>query len=184
MRANKIFILVFFFGVVFSADAGFCQNRQNVPISHIDYDEKTILPLTEIPLSPIGIDKNSHITHKVDELIGLLEAHKRAYDQGVDIENIQKKINEITEIIDDQNAGPTKISAADFHDSLCFKCHHSDDVSPADKTLQQWQRLIGEDGHSIFAEIPWTSPFEKNLILQFLMENAGNYRSQGIGLWD
>ena len=184
MSGKKIFLLMFFVSFLFFVCSGFCQNKENVFISEIYYQEKTITPLSEIPVSRIGANQDTLITHKVDELIDLLEAQKKATEQGVDIEIIQKKMQEITEIIEEQETGPPKITAADFHDSICFRCHNTDDFSPADKTLTQWQRLIGEDGHTIFAEIPWASSSQKNQILQFLMENAGNYRSQGIGLWD
>jgi hypothetical protein len=184
MRGEKTFLLLFFVSFMLPVCSGFCENKENVAISQIDYEEKTLPLLSEIPLSRNGEYRDSTITHKVDELIDLLEAHKQTAAQDVDIKILQKKINEITQIIEEQQAGPPEISSADFYNSLCFRCHKTNEFSPADKTLKQWQRLIEADGHAIFAEIPWESPLQKKQILQFLMENAGNYRSQGIGHWD
>ncbi len=73
-----------------------------------------------------------------------------------------------------------------FSGSVCFKCHGPADVNPSDKTRKQWWLLIEENGHAIFAEIPWSTPDEKKSILRYLLFHAKktNPQIEGIGLWN
>jgi len=45
--------------------------------------------------------------------------------------------------------------------------------------------LIEENGHAIFADIPWQSRKQKEKILQYLLTHAHNAEpeSEGIGVW-
>jgi hypothetical protein len=148
-------------------------------VSEITYTEKEIHEM-----SPISMNDEKLIHSKVDELIELLESHKKAAAEGRDIEELQKTVNRINELIEEQKSGPSKLSLNHFHDGICFKCHALNDFSPADKTRKEWQYLIEDDGHAIFDNIPWENPWQKKQILEFLIENAGNHRAEGIGLWN
>lgn len=161
------------------------ENDDYKLISKIQYTEKQISELSEISLYATK-DKvhNEQFNNKVDELIYLLEMHKKAAEEGQDIDRLEETVKEINELIEDKKKGPPKFSMNDFHSSLCFKCHNIIDFSPSDKTMKQWRRLLEEDGHSIFEQISWESPYQKSQILEFLIENAGTYRAEGIGVWN
>lgn len=78
-------------------------------------------------------------------------------------------------------------SFQEFHHSVCFKrCHSQNDFSVSDYTSQQWSRLIEQDGHSIFSEIPWEKAEAKEKIFRFLTNNAKNATPapEGIGAWN
>jgi len=73
-----------------------------------------------------------------------------------------------------------------FESSVCFKrCHNKNDFYPSDHTAKQWRLLIGQEGHTIFSEIPWESPQQKKEVLDYLLNNARKSRpdSAGIGVW-
>jgi len=177
-----LIICVSFFLPVFPV---FSEENTKVTISEIHYQEKKISELSEIPLSAVQSGPHDKkLTHKVDELIDLLEAHKKSAEQGTDIDLLQEKVKEVNRLLEEQKAGPPQITLKEFHTSLCFSCHDINDFSPSDKTRKQWRRLIEEDGHAIFENISWETPFQKHQVLQFLIENAGNYRSEGIGVWE
>ena len=74
----------------------------------------------------------------------------------------------------------------DFDNSICFKkCHDPQNISPKDKPKNLWRMLIEENGHAIFADIPWQSEKQKESILQYLLTHAHNAEpeSEGIGVW-
>jgi len=74
----------------------------------------------------------------------------------------------------------------DFENSICFKkCHAPKSISPKDKPQNLWRMLIEENGHAIFADIPWQSRKQKEKILQYLLTHAHNAEpeSEGIGVW-
>jgi hypothetical protein len=161
------------------------ENDDYKLISKIQYTEKKIRELSEISLYATK-DKlhNEQFNNKVDELIHLLESHKKTAEEGQDIDRLEETVREINELIEVKKKGPPKFSMNDFHSSLCFKCHTINDVSPSDKTIKQWRRLLEEDGHSIFEQISWESSYQKSQIIEFLYENAGTYRAGGIGVWN
>ncbi|MBC2717699.1 MAG: hypothetical protein HF978_20545 [Desulfobacteraceae bacterium] len=180
----KTLSVIIFLSFILFINQSIAENTGHLSISKIQYTEKTIHDLSEIQLHETQEKKHKEqFFAKEDELIDLLEAHKKAAKQGQGIDRIQEKVNEISEFLEEQKAGPMKISANDFHNSICFKCHTINDFSPSDKTQKQWRRLIEDDGHAIFENISWETPYQKNQILEFLLENAGTYRAEGIGLW-
>jgi len=181
----KTIIVTFYVSFILLIGISIAENNNPELISKIRYTEKQISELPEIPLSPTK-DKihKDQFNNKVDELINLLESHKKAVEQGQDIDRLEATVKEINELIEIQKTGPPKFSVNDFHSSLCFQCHDVNDFSASDKTQKQWRRFLEEDGHSIFEEIPWENPYQKNQILEFLIENAGTYRAEGIGLWN
>ncbi len=181
----KIIIVTFcvYFNLLISISiAG--NNDQEI-ISKIQYTEKHIQELSKIPVyaSKENVHKEQ-FNNKVDELIDLLESHKKAAEEGQDIERLETTVKEINELIEIQKTGPPKFSINDFHSSICFKCHGLNDFVPSDKTKKQWRRLLEDDGHSIFDQIAWENPYQKSQILEFLLENAGTYRAEGIGVWN
>jgi hypothetical protein len=113
-----------------------------------------------------------------------LESHKKAAIEGGNIEELQKTVQEINALIETRKSAPAKLSFLHFHESICFRCHARDDFSPTDKTLKEWRYFIENDGHGIFAPIPWESPSQKKQILEFLLDHAGNNRAEGIGVWN
>ena len=182
---NRILFIVIFASFILPVFPVFSENSSKVTISEIHYQEKEISELSEIPISGAnGGPQDKRLTHKVDELINLLEAHKKSAEQGTDIKLLKEKVEEINTLLEEQKAGPPPITLKEFHTSLCFNCHDISDFSPSDKTRKQWRRLIEEDGHAIFENISWETPFQKHQILKFLVENAGTYRSEGIGVWE
>jgi hypothetical protein len=181
----KTIIMIFCVSFILLTSISIAENNAQELISKIQYTEKQISELSEIPLYATKIETNkAQFTNKVDELIDLLEAHKKAAEHGQDIDRLEATVKEINELIEIQKTGPPKFSINDFHSSLCFQCHTVNDFSPSDKTQKQWRRLIEEDGHSIFEEISWDNAYQKNQILEFLIENAGTYRAEGIGVWN
>ena len=181
---KKIWLLCVFFSLIVPVSPGFSQNHDNLLISKIHFKEKEINELSEIPLHVSKSNPpDKKFALKVDELIDLLEAHKRAAEQGRDIDLLQKKVTEINKLLEERKNGPAKMTINEFHRSLCFNCHGVNDFSPSDRTPKQWRRLIEDDGHAIFENISWDTPFQKNQIAEFLIENAGTYRAEGIGLW-
>lgn len=181
----KNIIVTFFLTFILVINISYAENNDPELIFKIQYTEKEISELSEIPLYATKDKTNKEqFNTKVDELIDLLESHKKAAEEGQNIERLEATVKEINELIEIQKTGPTKFSINDFHSSLCFQCHAINNFSPSDKTQKQWRRLLEEDGHSIFEEIPWDNPYQKNQILDFLIENAGNYRAEGIGLWN
>lgn len=175
----KTLLLILFLIVVFPVYPSSGDDSGYEKISEIIYTEKEIQEL-----SPIALGDQKAVQTKVDELIDLLESHKKAVAEGRDVGALQKTVQQINQLIEEQKALPSKLSINDFHDSLCFKCHATSDFSPSDKTRKEWQYLIEDDGHMIFENIPWETPWEKKQILEFLLENAGNHRAEGIGLWN
>ena len=74
----------------------------------------------------------------------------------------------------------------EFQNSVCFKrCHGATDFRAEDRTARQWRLLIGENGHSLFEEIPWKSTQEKEEILNYLLRHSKDTRPApaGIGVW-
>lgn len=182
---SKILPLIICVSFILPVFPVFSEDNTKVTISEIHYQEKEITELSEIPLSAAKAGPHDKkLNHKVDELIGLLEAHKKSAEQGTDIDLLQEKVKEINTLLEEQKAGPPQLTLKEFQSSLCFNCHGPNDFSLSDKTRKQWRRLIEEDGHAIFENISWETPFQKHQILQFLIENAGNYRSEGIGVWE
>ncbi len=50
----------------------------------------------------------------------------------------------------------------EFENSICFKqCHNTGDFYPSDNTAKQWRLLIDQEGHTIFSDIPWENPQQK-----------------------
>ena len=181
----KNIIVTFSLTLILVINISYAENNDPELIFKIQYTEKQISELSEIPLYATKDKTNKEqFNTKVDELIDLLESHKKAVEQGQDIERLEATVKEINELIEIQKTGPPKFSINDFHSSLCFQCHTINNFSPSDKTQKQWRRLLEEDGHSIFEEIPWDNPYQKNQIFDFLIENAGAYRAEGIGLWN
>jgi hypothetical protein len=181
----KNIIVTFVLAFILVINISYAENNDPELIFKIQYTEKQISELSEIPLYATKDKTNKEqFNTKVDELIDLLESHKKAVEKGQDIERLEATVKEINELIEIQKTGPPKFSINDFHSSLCFQCHTINNFSPSDKTQKQWRRLLEEDGHSIFEEIPWDNPYQKNQILDFLIENAGTYRAEGIGLWN
>ena len=182
---KKLLSLIVILNCILIVPPTLSQNNDNIIISRIQYTEKEITELSEIPLLVTKDKKRDEVfKHKVDELIDLLEVHKKAAEQGQDIDRLQEKVIEINQLLEEQKAGPPKISVIEFHHSICFKCHTVNDFSPKDKTQKQWRRLIEDDGHAIFKNISWETPDQKSQILEFLLDNAGSYRAEGIGLWN
>lgn len=75
----------------------------------------------------------------------------------------------------------------EYDNAVCFKrCHIKNDFSASDYTAKQWWLLIGENGHTIFSEIPWETPDKKEKILSYLLNNAACSGSlkEGIGVWE
>lgn len=73
-----------------------------------------------------------------------------------------------------------------FQNSVCFKrCHSVSDFHPGDHTVRQWRRLIEDNGHALFEEIPWESQKEKEELLNYFLENAKSTSPSpaGIGVW-
>jgi len=175
----KVLSLILFLNTVLTVYPCFADEPEYFKISEITYTEKEIQEL-----SPIPLEDEKMFQSKVDELIELLESHKRAAAEGRDIDKLQKTVHQIDELIEEQKNGPSMLSNNDFHDSMCFKCHAPNDFSPSDKTRKEWLYLIEDDGHAIFENIPWENPWQKKQILEFLLENAGNHRAEGIGLWN
>lgn len=177
---SVIFVSNFIFLVPFAL-----SDSTELIITTIQYTEKDLTELSEIP---VYAAKNKvydqQFQLKVDELIDLLEAQKNAAEKGHDIDRLQEKVIEINSLIEDKKEQLTNMSITEFHQTLCFKCHSVADFSPSDKTQKQWRRLIEDDGHAIFENISWETPYQKNQILEFLLENAGNYRAEGIGVWN
>lgn len=175
----KVLSLILFLNAVLAVYPCFADDLDYSKISEITYTEKEIQELSSIPLGDEKI-----IQTEVDELIELLESHKKAAAEGRDIEDLQKTVNRINELIEKQKIDPSELSINNFHDSMCFKCHAPNDFLPSDKTRKEWRYLIEDDGHAIFGNIPWENPRQKKQILEFLLENAGNHRAEGIGLWN
>ncbi|MBC2717698.1 MAG: hypothetical protein HF978_20540 [Desulfobacteraceae bacterium] len=74
----------------------------------------------------------------------------------------------------------------EFDNSICFKrCHNKNDIKPSDNTVKQWRLLIEEDGHAIFGKILWENDKQKEAVLNYLFNNAGNSKPEpaGIGVW-
>ena len=64
-----------------------------------------------------------------------------------------------------------EIIRAEFESSVCFeRCHQINEIHPSDNTAKQWILLIEKDGHSIFDNIPWESPEQKEALLQYLLK--------------
>ena len=163
----------------------FAENKEALKITKINYQPHELTELDEIPLYAVaGATNDTQFQNKVDELIRLLEAHKKAAEQGQHIDLLQEKVIEINKLLEDRKNEPAKMTINEFHCSVCFNCHDIHDLSPSDKTPKQWRRLIEDDGHAIFENISWDTPLQKNQILEFLIENAGAYRAEGIGLWE
>jgi len=182
---GKIIFYAFFFCVVVSISAAMSESRKPAPIAEIQYIEKEIIELPEIgTFASKKNTKDAAFYSKVDELIGLLEQHKNAAEDGQQIDILQEKVEEVNDLLKLQSQGPPKIGLKEFDNSLCFRCHNTKDFSPSDKTSKQWRLLIEDNGHAIFDEILWEYPNQKEQILNFLLENAGNYRAEGIGVWD
>jgi hypothetical protein len=178
-------ILVIFFILNPLICTSFADENEHVLISKIQYTAKQINELSEIPLyATKDTSHREQFNNKVDELIDLLESHKKAAEQGQGIDRLEATVSEINELIEVQKTGPPKLSLNDFNSSICFKCHTVNDFSPSDKTQKQWRRLLEDDGHSIFEKISWDSPYQKSQILEFFYDNAGNYRAEGIGVWN
>lgn len=185
MSCFKILLSVVFIGLILPANYVLAENPGCFVISKIEYTEKKITQLKEITLNPPGeFVKEDQFQGRVDELIALLEAQKRAAAQGRDLDRLQETVNEISVLLEEKKTGPAKMSMNDFHSSICFQCHTVNEFSPSDKTRQQWRRMIENEGHAIFKDIPWENTYQKQQILQFLLENAGTYRAEGIGLWN
>lgn len=181
----KTIIVTFFVSFSLLISISMAENTDHELIYKIQYTEKQIQELPEIPLYASKDKPNKEqFNNKVDELIDLLESHKKAVEQGQDIERLEAAVKEINELIEIQKTGPPKFLINDFHSSVCFQCHAINDFSPSDKTQKQWRRLLEEDGHSIFEPIPWDNSYQKNQIIEFIYENAGTYRAEGIGLWN
>ena len=72
--------------------------------------------------------------------------------------------------------------------NTCFvsDCHSKGDFSPGDKSSDQWQSLIGDDEHAIFAKIDWKSEAQKKKVLKYLKSHASDTQrtAKGIGVWD
>lgn len=179
VKSSKILFCIACVTVIFPVFASLAGDSAHFKISEITYTEKEIQEIS--PISP-GDEKLIH--SKVDELIELLESHKRAAAEGRGIDDLQKTVNRINELIEEQKTGPSKLSINRFHGGICFKCHAPNDFSPSDKTRNEWQYLIEDDGHAIFENIPWENSSQKKQIVEFLIENAGNHRAEGIGLWN
>lgn len=182
---SKILPLVICASFILPVFPVFSENTKKVTILEIHYQEKKIKELPEIPLSAANAgSQDKKLTRKVDELIDLLEAHKKSVDQETDMGLIQEKVKEVNKLLEEQKTGPPRITLKEFQSSLCFNCHAPNDFLPSDKTRKQWMRLIEEDGHAIFENISWKTPFQKHQILKFLVENAGTCRAEGIGVWE
>jgi hypothetical protein len=180
----KTIAVIFFFTFILLVSMSVAENNDHLIISKIQYTEKQINELSEISLYATKDEThNKQLNNKVDELIGLLEAHKIAVEKGQEIDRLEETVKEINDLLEVQKTGPPKITINDFHSSICFQCHAINDFYPSDKTQKQWRRLLERDGHSIFAKISWESPQQRIQILEFLLENAGTYRAEGIGLW-
>lgn len=81
---------------------------------------------------------------------------------------------------------PNAFTRQHFDNSICFqKCHKPKEIAPSDKPKNLWRLLIEENGHKIFAKIPWKSREQKEQILQYLLNHANNAEpeSEGIGVW-
>jgi len=181
----KIIIVIFCVSFTLLISISNAENNDQELIFKIQYTEKQISELPEIPLyATKNKAHNEQFNNKVDELIDLLEAHKKAAEQGRDIDQLQEKVFEINHLLEEQKVGPPRISVTEFYHSICFKCHTVNDFLPTDRTQKQWRRLIEDDGHAIFANISWESPYQKDQVLEFLIENAVSYRAEGIGLWN
>lgn len=79
-----------------------------------------------------------------------------------------------------------QMMSLEFENSICFKrCHTTNDFYPSQNTAKQWRLLIEQGGHSIFSEIPWDTPNQKEDILNYLLHHAKNSKpeSAGIGVW-
>lgn len=69
---------------------------------------------------------------------------------------------------------------------VCFsKCHKKSDFNPASKSEAQWEALIGNNEHEIFAQIPWKSDAQKQAVLNFLKAHSSDKQraAEGIGVW-
>lgn len=69
---------------------------------------------------------------------------------------------------------------------VCFsKCHKKTDFNPASKSEAQWEALIGNNEHEIFAHIPWKSDAQKQAALNFLKAHSSDKQraAEGIGVW-
>lgn len=179
MKSLKTLFCIFCVSTLLPIYPSIAGNSEQHNVSEITYTEKEIQEI-----SPIPFGDEKLIQSKVDELIDLLESHKRAAAEGRDIDELQKTVHRINELIEEQKTGPSKLSINNFHDSICFKCHAPNDFSPSDKTRKEWRYLIEDDGHAIFENIPWENSMQKKQIVEFLIENAGNHRAEGIGLWN
>jgi hypothetical protein len=175
----KTLLLVLFFTVVLPVYPSCGAGSGPQKISEIIYTEKDIQEL-----SPIAIEDEIAVQTKVDELIDLLESHKRAVAEGHEMDGLQETVHQINQLIEQQKAAPARLSMNDFYRGICFECHAPNDFSPSDKTRKEWRYLIEDDGHMIFDNIPWETPWQKKQVLEFLLENAGNHRAEGIGLWN
>lgn len=85
-----------------------------------------------------------------------------------------------------QDSSIGSFSHPDFDNSICFqKCHSPQALSAADMPKSLWRHLIENGGHDIFSEIPWQSDEEKEMIIQYLTDQARKpeMKSEGIGSW-
>ena len=81
----------------------------------------------------------------------------------------------------------TAADGKEIFKSKCYDsdCHKGKGLSPAKLTSKQWQSMIGDGEHEIFAD-PGLSDAEKGPLLTFLKDNAHDSQRQakGIGEWN